>query len=129
MELEIDFKRLFKGVNRKAKKKLTKGQKNRLEYLIKAQIVLFGLQKALKAGETVPGNLIRGSALMVEPLDVTMKMVTFDTKHLKLHKELNGPQRSNEESERNRPPPTSKRTPKRIKNGKRKIRRKKIRRQ
>lgn len=41
------------------------------------------LQKALQIG---PGNLCYGSALQIEDLSATLKLVTFDDKHIKLHK-------------------------------------------
>lgn len=50
------------------------------------------LQKALSIaqnyGTTAPGNLTGGSALAVEDLDRTLKLVTFGLEHLKLWKDI-----------------------------------------
>jgi hypothetical protein len=50
------------------------------------------LQKALSIsqnyGATAPGNLAGGSALAVEDLDRTLKLVTFGLEHLKLWKDI-----------------------------------------
>jgi hypothetical protein len=50
------------------------------------------LQKALSIsqnyGSTAPGNLAGGSALAVEDLDRTLKLVTFGLEHLKLWKDI-----------------------------------------
>lgn len=48
------------------------------------------LERALEAGSynTNPSTLIGGSALKMEDLSATMKMVTFDSKKLKLVKKL-----------------------------------------
>lgn len=87
-EMFVDFKRLFKAYNRTRKRKLTTNQKKTLRFLIIQQFQMWTLSKALEMGNYTGPDTVRGAALVVEPLDVTMKLVTFDSKHLKLHKNL-----------------------------------------
>lgn len=89
VEMFVNFKQLFKATNRRRKRKLTVSQKKTIEFLIKQQFQMWKLSKALQMGSySGPGSLNQGAALAVEPLDVVMKLVTYDTGKIKLHKDL-----------------------------------------
>lgn len=95
---KIPWKHFWKeSQNRPYAVRTTAKQRKELERLFQLYIPLpsrqiLALQKALSVGNAaVPGKLIKGSALQVEPLDVTLKLVTFDDKKIKLHKDfING---------------------------------------
>src|SRR5437899_2245532 len=96
---KIDFKSLFRDFNRAKKRKLTQRDKNLIKLLVnrylpmtaedrkRMRVSIRDLQKSLSA-HSPPRTLKGGMALKVEPLDVVLRCVTFDDKHIKLHKLL-----------------------------------------
>lgn len=84
---KIDFKLVFRRFNKSSKRKLTARDKKLLMFLFKAYFPVTAadtqrLSEALSVGAS------GGAKLQLESLEQTMKLVTFDDKKLKLHKNI-----------------------------------------